>query len=89
MVKSVRCRYLAKSHIINCNAQNQSFIYANFRGAIFTKVKFNNSTITGCDFWVTTFKYCDFSVAIIQIVYSWLVNSAIAILLLQLSTTQR
>lgn len=52
MVKSVRCRYLAKSHIINCNAQNQSFIYANFRGAIFTKVKFNNSTITGCDFWV-------------------------------------
>jgi hypothetical protein len=53
MVKSVRCRYLAKSHIINCNAQNQSFIYANFRGAIFTKVKFNNSTITGCDFWLS------------------------------------
>lgn len=61
IVKSVRCRYLAKSNIINCNAQNQSFIYANFRGAIFTKVKFNNSTITGCDFWGTTFKDCDFS----------------------------
>ena len=87
IVKSVRCRYLAKSHIINCNAQNQSFIYANFRGAIFTKVKFNNSTITGCDFWGTTFKDCDFSGA--RIVYSWLANSAIAILLVQLSTTQR
>lgn len=60
-VKSIRCRYLAKSHIVNCNAQNQNFIYANFRGAIFTKVKFNNSTINGCDFWGTSFKDCDFS----------------------------
>lgn len=25
MVKSVRCRYLAKSHIINCNAQKSKF----------------------------------------------------------------
>ena len=42
-VKSIRCRYLAKSHIVNCDAQNQSFVYANFRGAIFKKVKFQNS----------------------------------------------
>ena len=58
---SVRCRYLAKSHIVNCNAQNQSFVYANFRGAIFTKVKFPSSKIDGCDFWGTTFNDCDFS----------------------------
>ena len=64
-VKSVRCRYLAKSHIVNCDAQNQSFIYANFRGAIFKKVKFQNSVINGCDFWGTTFNDCDFSGALI------------------------
>lgn len=58
---SLRCRYLAKSHIVNCDAQNQSFIYINFRGAIFSKVKFNNSIINGCDFWGTTFNGCDFS----------------------------
>lgn len=60
-LKSVRCRYLAKSHIVNCNAQSQFFFYVNFRGTIFNKVKFNTSTITGCDFWGTTFKNCDFS----------------------------
>lgn len=60
-LNSVRCRYLAKSHIVNCNAKNQSFIYANFRGAIFKKVKFQNSKISGCDFWGTTFNDCDFS----------------------------
>ena len=60
-LKSVRCRYLAKSHIVNCNAQNQSFVYVNFRGAIFKKVKFQNSKISGCDFWGTTFNDCDFS----------------------------
>lgn len=89
IVKSVRCRYLAKSHIINCNAQNQSFIYANFRGAIFTKVKFNNSTITGCDFGELPLRIVISVEQEFQIVYSWLANSAIAILLVQLSTTQR
>ena len=59
VVKSVRCRYLAKSHIVNCNAQNQSFVYVNFRGAIFKKVKFQNSIING--FWGTTFNDCDFN----------------------------
>lgn len=61
IVKSVRCRYLAKSHIVNCNAQNQSFVYANFRGAIFKKVIFQNSIINGCDFWGATFNKCDFN----------------------------
>lgn len=61
IVKSVRCHYLAKSHIVNCNAQNQSFVYANFRGAIFKKVKFQNSIINGCDFWGTSFNDCDFN----------------------------
>lgn len=60
ILKSVRCRYLAKSHIVNCNAKNQNFIYANFRGSIFKKVKFQNCKINGCDFWGTAFNDCDF-----------------------------
>lgn len=59
-VKSARCRYLAKSHIVNCDAQNQSFIYVNYRGSLFKKVKFQNCKIGGCDFWGTTFNNCDF-----------------------------
>lgn len=60
VVKPLRCRYLAKSHIVNCNAQNQNFTFANFRGAIFKKVKFQNCIISGCDFWGATFNDCDF-----------------------------
>ena len=59
-VKSVRCRYLAKSHIVNCTAQNQSFVYVNYRGSIFKKVNFQSCKINGCDFWGTTFTNCNF-----------------------------
>ena len=61
VLKSVRCRYLAKSHVVNCTAKNQNLIYANFRGSIFKKVKFQNCKISGCDFWGTTFNDCDFT----------------------------
>ena len=61
VLRSVCCRYLAKSHIVNCTAKNQNFIYANFRGSIFTKVEFQNCKIFGCDFWGTTFNNCDFT----------------------------
>ena len=61
VLRSVRCRYLAKSHIVNCTAKNQNFIYANFRGSIFKKVKFQNCKILKCDFWGTTFNDCDFT----------------------------
>lgn len=54
-------RYLAKSHIVKCRANNVEFVYANFRGSIFNKVKFENCKIRGCDFWGTTFNNCDFS----------------------------
>lgn len=54
-------RYLAKSHIVKCKANNVEFVYANFRGSIFNKVKFENCKIKGCDFWGTTFNNCDFS----------------------------
>lgn len=60
IVNSIRCRYLAKSHFVKCNAKNQSFVYVNFRGAIFTNVQFQKSEIIGCDFWGTTFNNCDF-----------------------------
>ena len=86
ILKSVRCRYLAKSHIVNCNAQNQSFVYANFRGAIFKKVKFQNSIIIGCDFNGTKisdcvfmackFKNCNFTGATIS--YTTIVNTSLA-----------
>lgn len=54
-------RYLAKSHIVKCRANNVEFVYANFRGSIFNKVKFENCKIRGCDFWGTTFNNCDFN----------------------------
>lgn len=59
--KSCRCRYLAKSHIVNCLAKGQIFDFVNFRGSIFTKVDFESATINGCDFWGTTFNDCNFS----------------------------
>ena len=43
-VKSARCRYLAKSHIVNCDAQNQSFIYVNYRGSYY-RVSFRSLNI--------------------------------------------
>lgn len=58
-VKSLRCRYIAKSHIVNCNAKTQSFEFVNFRGAQFKKVSFRNATFYGCDFWGTSFNECD------------------------------
>lgn len=61
VLRSVRCRYLAKSHVVNCTAINQSFVYTNFRGSIFKKVEFQNCKISGCDFWGTTFNDCDFT----------------------------
>ena len=59
-VSSLRCRYLAKSHVVKCNAQSQTFEFVNFRGSHFKKVKFNSAVFYGCDFWGTTFRGCDF-----------------------------
>lgn len=63
ILKSCRCRYLAKSHIVNCSAKGQTFDFVNFRGSIFTKVNFEKTTLSGCDFWGVTFNECDFSEA--------------------------
>ncbi len=60
IVKSLRCRYMAKSHVVNCNAQMQTFDYVNFRGSHFTKVNFKGTRFYGCDFWGTTFSNCNF-----------------------------
>ena len=60
VVNDIRCRYLAKSQIVNCNAQNKKFTYANFRGAHLKKVSFDGSEFFGCDFWGTSFNNCCF-----------------------------
>lgn len=60
MVKSLRCRYMAKSHVVKCNAQLQTFDYINFRGSHFKKVNFKSAVFDGCDFWGTSFRECDF-----------------------------
>lgn len=65
-VKSLRCRYMAKSQIVNCIAQSQSFEYVNFRGSHFKKVNFKNAVFIGCDFWGTTFNECKFQNAKFQ-----------------------
>ncbi len=50
VVKSLRCRYMAKSQVVNCNAQSQTFEFVNFRGSHFKKVNFKNAVFYGCDF---------------------------------------
>ncbi len=60
VVKSLRCRYMAKSQVVNCNAQSQSFEFVNFRGSHFKKVDFRNANFYGCDFWGTSFSECKF-----------------------------
>ena len=46
-MKSLRCRYMAKSLVVNCNAQSQSFEFVKFRGSHFKNVifKMQNSKI--------------------------------------------
>ena len=56
----LRCRYLAKSRIVNCNAKNKNFYYVNWRGSQFTKVKFCKTKFFGCDFIGTRFNSCCF-----------------------------
>ena len=65
-MKSLRCHYMAKSLVVNCNAQSQSFEFVNFRGSHFKNVNFKNAVFCGCDFWGTTFKDCDFQNAKFQ-----------------------
>ena len=60
ILKSTQYRYLAKSQVVKCNAQSQSFDFTNFRGSHFKKVRFQNAIFHGCDFWGTTFNSCDF-----------------------------
>ena len=66
VVKSLRCRYMAKSHVVNCNAQSQTFEFVNFRGSHFKKVNFKNAVFYGCDFWGATFNQCNFQNAQIK-----------------------
>lgn len=65
VVNEARCRYLAKSQLVKCNAQNKHFDYLNFRGSHFKKVDFSFAKISGCDFWGTSFNKCNFSNAYI------------------------
>ena len=65
-MKSLRCRYMAKSLVVNCNAQSQSFEFVHFRGSHFKNVNLKNAVFCGCAFWGTTFKDCDFQNAKFQ-----------------------
>ena len=62
-INSLRCRYIAKSHVVNCEAQSQTFDFVNFRGSCFTKTTFKEAVFYGCDFWGTSFKDCSFQTA--------------------------
>ena len=59
-LRALHCRYMAKSHIVNCDAELQKFTFVNFRGSHFTKVNFKKAVFYGCDFWGTTFNSCLF-----------------------------
>lgn len=59
-IRSLRCRYMAKSHVVKCNAQSQKFEFINFRGSQFKKVNFKRAVFDGCDFWGTSFRECNF-----------------------------
>ena len=58
IVKEARCRYLAKSQIVNGNAKGKRFDYLNFRGSHFKKVDFSHAIVSGCDFWGANFRQC-------------------------------
>lgn len=60
VIKDLRCRYLAKSQFVKCNAQSKKNIYVNFRGSHFKKVSFDGAELFGCDFWGTSFNNCSF-----------------------------
>ena len=60
VVNDARCRYLAKSQLVNCLAKNKEYHFVNFRGSHFKKVNFSFFLISGCDFWGASFNKCDF-----------------------------
>lgn len=60
ILRSMRCRYLAKSQVIRCNGQSQIYEFINFRGSHFKKVNFTDAVFYGCDFWGTSFNDCNF-----------------------------
>lgn len=62
VIRDIRYRYLAKSQIVNCNAQNKKVSYANFRGSHLKKVSFDSSEFFGCDFWGTSFNNYSFKI---------------------------
>lgn len=43
ILRSMRCRYLAKSQVIRCNGQSQIYEFINFRGSHFKKVNFTDA----------------------------------------------
>ena len=61
VMKSLRCRYMAKSQVVNCNAQLQIFEFVNFRGSHFKNVDFRKASFYGCDFWGASFTKCRFN----------------------------
>ena len=60
ILRSMRCRYLAKSQVIRCNGRSQIYEFINFRGSHFKKVNFKDAVFYGCDFWGTSFNDCNF-----------------------------
>lgn len=66
VMQSLYCRYMAKSQVVNCNAQSQTFNYVNFRGSHFKNTNFTNAVFNGCDFWGTSFNNCKFQNAQIK-----------------------
>ena len=59
-INSMRCRYIAKSHIVNCDGASSNNKYINYRGSQISKVNFCNAIFYGCDFWGVTFNKCSF-----------------------------
>lgn len=56
----LRCRYLAKSVIVNSKAQNRNYVFVNWRGSLFTKTRLESVCFRGCDFIGTRFNSCKF-----------------------------
>lgn len=65
-IHSARCRYWAKSRFIRCECNGEKLEYVNFRGSLFSKVKFNKTVFWGCDFWGSKFNNCVFSNVVIS-----------------------
>ena len=79
-IHSARCRYWAKSRFVRCECYGEKLEYVNFRGSLFSKVKFNKTVFGAVIFGDQSLTIVFSAMLLFQIAYLCLVSSRIAFL---------